>query len=45
MTKPRDNVIVRLCSIECNFLKPLTDASNAAFTTDIINWNKISDRL
>ena len=44
-TKPRDNVIVRLCSIECNFLKPLTDQSNEAFTRDIINWNKISDRL
>ncbi len=44
-TKPRDNVIVRLCSIECNFLKPLTDQSNAAFTRDIVNWNKISDRL
>ena len=35
----------RLCSIECNFLRPLTDPSNAAFTTDIVNWNKISDRL
>ena len=44
-TKPRPNVIVRLCSIECNFLRPLTDPSNAAFTTDIVNWNKISDRL
>eukprot|EP01052_Picozoa_sp_SAG31_P002531 SAG31_NODE_90_length_26410_cov_175.663981_8_plen_243_part_00 len=44
-TKPRPNVIVRLCSIECNFLKPLTDPSNAAFTTDIISWNRISDRL
>ena len=44
-TKPRDNVIVRLCSIECNFLKPLTDQSNAAFTRDIVNWNKISNRL
>ena len=44
-TKPRGNVIVRLCSIECNFLKPLTDPSNAAFTADIIAWSRISDRL
>jgi hypothetical protein len=44
-TRPRPNVIVRLCSIECNFLRPLTHSSNAAFATDITNWNRISDRL
>ena len=38
ITKPRDNVIIRLCSIECNFGAPLTDPSNAPFQTDIVNW-------
>lgn len=43
---PRDNVIVRLCSIECCFLHPLaTDPYNAAFVEDIRGWNEICDRL
>eukprot|EP00937_MAST-01D_sp_MAST-1D-sp2_P003620 g3620.t1 len=44
LTKPRRNVIVRLCSIECNFAKPLTDASNQPFLNDITNWARISNR-
>ncbi len=43
-TVPRSNVIVRLCSIECNFGAPLTDPSNSAFQTDIVNWGQISNR-
>jgi hypothetical protein len=43
--KPRSNVIVRLCSIECNFAAPLTDASNAAFAKDIRDWSKRCQRL
>ena len=31
VTKPRPNVIIRLCNIECNFAQPLTDSSNAPF--------------
>ena len=42
---PRDNVIVRLCSIECSFSKPLADKRNEAFAQDIIGWSKICDRL
>ena len=34
VTKPRPNVIIRLCSIECNFAVPLTDPSNAKFQAD-----------
>ena len=45
ITKPRDNVIIRLCSIECNFGAPLTDPSNAPFQTDIVNWGKLSERI
>ncbi len=43
---PRDNVIVRLCSIECCFLHPLaTDPYNEEFVEDIRGWNEICDRL
>ncbi len=43
--KPRPNVIVRLCSIECNFREPLDHPSNAAFADDIRGWSKCSERL
>jgi hypothetical protein len=45
ITKPRHNVIVQLCSIECSFCKPLADERNKAFRDDIIGWSKICDRL
>ena len=43
--RPRPNVIVRLCSIECNFREPLDDPSNAAFLADLEGWSKICQRL
>ena len=43
--KPRPNVIVRLCSIECNFREPLDQPANAAFADDIRGWAKICERL
>jgi hypothetical protein len=43
--RPETNVIVRLCSIECNFREPLDGPSNAAFLTDLQNWSKICHRL
>lgn len=43
--KPRPNVIVRLCSIECNFREPLDHPSNAAFLADIEGWSRICQRL
>jgi hypothetical protein len=45
ITRPRDNVIVQLCSIECSFCKPLADERNKAFGDDIIGWSQISNRL
>ncbi len=45
---PRDNVIVRLCSIECCFGHTLDDPdckNNADFMTDLAEWSKICDRL
>jgi hypothetical protein len=43
--KPRPNVIVRLCSIECNFREPLDHPSNTAFARDLEGWSNICSRL
>jgi hypothetical protein len=43
--KARTNVIVRLCSIECNFREPLDGPSNAKFADDIRKWSQICSRL
>lgn len=43
--RPRDNVLIRLCSIECSFLKPLDHPSNAKFAEDLEAWRKISRQL
>jgi hypothetical protein len=43
--RPLPNVIVRLCSIECDFAHPLTAESNRKFADDIRGWSKICRRL
>jgi len=46
--RPRPNVIVRLCSIECCFSHPLATCNseaNARFREDIVGWSKICNRL
>src|SRR6202012_5687610 len=43
--RPLPNVIVRLCSIECNFRVPLDDPANATFLADLQGWSKICHRL
>ena len=43
--KPRDNVIVRLCSIENDFGRPITDKENSSFYKDLTDWKKIAKRL
>jgi len=43
--KPLPNVIVRLCSIECDFSQPLTAESNRTFADDIVGWSKVCQRL
>ncbi len=43
--KPRKNVLVRLCTIECSFAQPLEDDNipqNKAFADDIKEWSKIA---
>ena len=46
--RPRDNVIVRLCSIECDFSRPHNDRHspyNRAFHDDLDGWSKITKNL
>ncbi len=43
--RPRHNVIVRLCSIECNFREPWDHPSNASFLADLAGWSKLCSRL
>ncbi len=46
--RPRDNVIIRLCSIECCFCHPMTDETcpdNVAFRQDIEAWSAICENL
>ncbi len=46
--KPLDNVIVRLCSIECCFSHALNDPDceqNIRFCEDLERWSEISNRL
>ena len=46
--RPRPNVIVRLCSIECCFAHPLASdecPENRKFRDDIIGWSKLTNRL
>ena len=46
VTKPRPNVIICLCSIECCFAHPLaTCPANESFTADIKGWNQLTNRL
>ncbi len=45
---PRDNVIVRLCSIECCFCHTLDDENckeNVDFMRDLSDWGKICERI
>ena len=45
-TRPRKNVAVRLCSIECDFSHPLaTHENNKKFRGDIQGWKEVAPRL
>lgn len=45
LVKPADNVLVRLCSIECDFAHPLSGSTNAAFAKDLAGWSAISKNM
>lgn len=47
-TRPRKNVMVCLCTIECDFSTPLSAGAvkaNAEFAKDIQAWSKMTDKL
>ena len=46
--RPRKNVIIRLCSIECDFARPLNDPAapeNVRFAQDIRDWAEVAHQL
>lgn len=44
--RPRHNVVIRLCDIECCLAHPIaSDAQNAAFLKDLRDWSRIAPRL
>ena len=45
LTKPSEHVLVRLCSIECDFSHPLSGESNKSFGDDLRGWAKIAPNL
>lgn len=48
VTKPRDNVIIQLCTIECCFNHSIDDpdcSTNVAMNNDIEAWSKICNRI
>jgi len=44
-TCPARNVILRLCTIEGSFAKPLTDDRHRSFRDDLRGWSRIAERL
>ncbi len=46
LVKPRHNVIVRLCTIECSYAQPLgTGPQNEKFKHDIEGWSAVAPQL
>lgn len=46
--RPRHNVVIRLCSIECSFVETLAegrDEANRSFRRDLEGWARISPQL
>ena len=45
ITRPADNVLIRLCSIECSFFHPLESDVNRDFRDDMLGWKAIAKNL
>ena len=46
LARPRDNVVIRLCTIECSFAQPLGQGpQNASLREDIEGWSEIAPHL
>ncbi len=43
--KPRDNVLIRLCTIECSYIQPLDGEQNRSFAADIEGWSRLAKHL
>ena len=43
--RPRSNVVIRLCGLECDFAQPLDSAANAEYRDDIEKWSAITPNL
>jgi hypothetical protein len=43
--KPRDNVLIRLCTIECSYIQPLDGEQNRTFAADMEGWSKLAKYL
>ena len=43
--KPRHNVVIRLCTIECSFVQPLTGEQNKSLYDDMVGWSKVGKQL
>ena len=43
--KPRDNVLIRLCTIECSYIQPLDGRQNRRFAADMDGWSKLAKYL
>lgn len=44
--RPADNVVIRLCDIECCLMHPLDQCNqNRDFLSDIEGWKKLTDRI
>ena len=43
--KPRHNVLIRLCTIECSFIQPLSGEQNRKFAADMEGWSKLARHL
>lgn len=48
ITRPRDNVVVWLCTMGCSYNHPLQEGDrgqNVKFSQDLVGWGKIAKRL
>lgn len=43
--RPRSNVYIHLCDIECCLAHPMTDAENSAFMNDLQAWSALTSHL
>ena len=43
--KPRNNVLIRLCTIECSYIQPLNGRQNRKFAADMEGWSKLAKYL